>query len=174
MPSLSSIDHRIHAIAQQIHAIRMAAYKQEAELLGVTRFPPLERQVDDILTSSEEFIGAFEDGTLAGVLSVCPDEEGRGISISSLVVHPSYQQRGLGHALVREATELYLASELTVQTAAANLPALVLYARFGFKEYRRWAFGSEPLELVKLSRPPAPAQGAAQHLLQPDPLRQAP
>ena len=101
MLSLSSIDHRIYVVAQQIHAIRMAAYKQEAELLGLTRFPPLERKVDDILASSEEFIGAFEDETLAGVLSVGPDEEGRGMSISSLVVHPAYQQRGLGRALVR-------------------------------------------------------------------------
>ena len=161
MPSLSSIDHRIHVVAQQIHAIRMAAYKQEAELLGLRRFPPLERRVDDILGSSEEFIGVFQDGTLAGVLSACPDEEGRGISISSLVVHPAHQQRGLGQALVRAATERYLASEITVQTAAANVPALALYARLGFKEYRRWAFGSEPLELVKLSRSPAPVQSAA-------------
>jgi ribosomal protein S18 acetylase RimI-like enzyme len=161
MPSLSSIDHRIQVVAQQIHVVRMAAYKQEDELLGVTRFPPLERRVDDILSSSEEFIGAFEEGTLAGVLSVCHDEEGRGISISSLVVHPAYQQRGLGQALVRDATERYLASEFTVQTAAANVPALALYARFGFKEYRRWAFGSEPLELVKLSRSPAPGPSAA-------------
>ena len=51
MLSLSSIDHRIYVVAQQIHAIRMAAYKQEAELLGLTRFPPLERKVDDILAS---------------------------------------------------------------------------------------------------------------------------
>jgi ribosomal protein S18 acetylase RimI-like enzyme len=105
--------------------------------------------------------GAFEDEALAGVLSLCPDEEGRGISISSLVIHPAYQQRGLGQALVREATERYLASELTVQTAVANIPALSLYARFGFKEYRRWACGNEPLELVKLSRSPALAQSAA-------------
>jgi len=161
MLSLSSIDHRIYVVAQQIHAIRMAAYKQEAELLGLTRFPPLERKVDDILASSEEFIGAFEDETLAGVLSVGPDEEGRGMSISSLVVHPAYQQRGLGRALVRVATERYSASELTVQTAAANAPALALYARFGFNEYRRWAFGSEPLELVKLSRSATLAPSAA-------------
>jgi ribosomal protein S18 acetylase RimI-like enzyme len=152
MLSLSTIDHRIQLLAQQIHVVWMAAYQQEAELLGLTRFPPLERRVDDILGSSEEFIGAFEAGTLAGVLSVCPDEEGRGISISSLVVHPAWQRRGLGLALVREITERYPASELTVQTAAANLPALALYARFGLKEYRRWTVGSEPLELVKLRR----------------------
>ncbi len=155
MLSLSSINHRSHAVAHQIHAVQMAAYKQEAELLRVDRFPPLARTVDDVLTSLEEFIGAFDGGTLAGVLSACPDEEGRGISISSLVVHPAYQKRGLGLALVREATQRYLGSELTVQTAAANIPALTLYERLGFKVYRRWAISNEPFEMVKLSRSPA-------------------
>ena len=161
MRSLSSIDHRIHVVAQQIHAIRMAAYAQEAELLAVTRFPPLERRVDDILTSAEEFIGAFEAKTLAGVLSVCPDEEGRGISISSLVVHPTHQRQGIGQALLRSVIDRYPTSELTVQTAAANTPALALYFRFGFSEYRRWALGTEPIELVKLGRPFAAAPSAA-------------
>ena len=161
MISLSSIDHRILAVAQQIHAIRMAAYTQEAKLLGVAHFSPLERGVDDILASTEEFIGAFENETLSGVLSMCADEEGKGVNISSLVVHPHHQRRGLGQALVRAATDRHPTLELTVQTAAANVPALALYARLGFKEYRRWSSGNEPLELVKLSRSSAPAQSAA-------------
>jgi hypothetical protein len=68
MPSLSTIDHRIPVVAQQIHTVRMAAYKQEAQLLGLTRLPPLERRLDDIISSSEEFIGASETGILARVL----------------------------------------------------------------------------------------------------------
>ena len=164
MISLSSIDHRIPVVAQQIHAIRMSAYTQEAKLLGVSRFPPLERRVDDILASTEEFIGAFDNKTLSGVLSMCADEEGKGVNISSLVVHPHHQRRGLGQALVRAATDRHHALELTVQTAAANVPALALYARFGFKEYRRWSSGNEPLKLVKLSRSSASAQSAALYL----------
>jgi ribosomal protein S18 acetylase RimI-like enzyme len=158
---LSSIDHRAHVIAQQVHAVRMAAYKQEAKLLRVARFPPLEKQIDDILNSSGEFLGAFENQTLAGVLSVCQDEEGRGLSISSLVVLPAQQRRGVGRALITAVIERHHTSEFTVQTAAANAPALALYAEFGFKEYRRWAFGSEPLELVKLRRAPAARRSAA-------------
>jgi ribosomal protein S18 acetylase RimI-like enzyme len=158
---LSSIDHRTHVVALQVHAIRMAAYKQEAELLRVTHFPPLERKVTDILNSEEVFIGAFENQALAGVLSVCQDEEGRGLSISSLVVLPAQQRRGVGHALVRAVIERHHTSEFTVQTAAANAPALALYTKFGFEEYRRWAFGNEPLELVKLSRSPAAVHSAA-------------
>lgn len=151
---LSSIDNRRQSVAQQVHEIRMVAYKQEAELLRVERFPPLEERVADILESSEEFVGAFDGEYLVGVLSVCPDDEGLGLSISSLVVTPAQQRRGVGDALVKAALGRHSTSNFTVQTAAANAPALALYARFGFKEYRRWAVGNEPLELVKLSRAP--------------------
>jgi ribosomal protein S18 acetylase RimI-like enzyme len=158
---LSTINHRVLAVAHQIHGVQMAAYRQEAELLGVGHFPPLERAVGDVLTSTEEFLGAFVDKTLAGVLSLGVDDEGRGISIASLVVRPDYQRRGVGQALVKAATERQRASELTVQTAAGNAPALALYARFSFKEYRRWFAGGDRLALVKLSRSSALAQGAA-------------
>ena len=50
--------------------------------------------------------------------------------------------------------------ELTVQTGAKNLPALALYREFGFVEYRRWLVGSEPRELVKLSKPADHVQSA--------------
>jgi hypothetical protein len=81
---LSSIDHRMQVVAQQIHAVQMAAYKQEAKLLGVDRFPPLERRVAELLASSEDFMAAFEGETLAGVLSVGPDDEGRRLARSRI------------------------------------------------------------------------------------------
>jgi GNAT superfamily N-acetyltransferase len=169
--ALSVIDHQSPELALKIHAVRMAAYRQEAELLGLVRFPPMERELGDILDSSDEFLGAFADGMLAGVLSLGTDEEGRGRCISSLVVRPDWQRRGLGQALLQAVIGQYGAMGITVQTAAENAPALSLYARCGFQECRRWVFGSEPLQLVKLSRPPstAPAIAMAQVAVGPGP-----
>lgn len=161
MLSLHDLDHRLPTIARQIHAIRRAAYKQEAELLGVAHFPPLERSLEDVLNSCEAFVGASQDSELVGVVSTCADDEGRGINISSLVVHPAHQRRGFGIALVRAVMQRYAGTELTVQTAAANAPALSLYAHIGFWEYRRWTVGQEGLELVKLSLSAASVRGAA-------------
>lgn len=152
MRRLVPIDHRIPAVAQRIHTIRMAAYRQEAELLGVTDFAPLAQTVDDVLASTDTFVGAFEDEVLAGVISVGDDEEGRGLNISSLVVHPARQRRGIGRSLLDAVIASHIDSELTVQTAAANAPALALYRQVGFEAYRHWFVGREPLELVKLSR----------------------
>ena len=43
---------------------------------------------------------------------------------------------------------------MTAQTAAKNLPALALYAKFRFVAFKRWSVGEEKLELVRLRRQP--------------------
>jgi len=154
MLRLSYIDHRIEEAARRIHTVQMLAYRQEAKLLGAIYFPPLERTVCDIQASTEEFCCAYCDEELVAALSTWPDREGHGVNIASLVVHPEFQRRGIGRKLVSSAVAKHGAVALTVQTGAKNIPALALYALYGFNEYRRWLVGSEPLELVKLRRLP--------------------
>ena len=72
--------------------------------------------------------------------------------ISSLVVAPHRQHQGIGRLLLAAALEQWRHAVLTVSTAAKNAPALSLYAKFGFKEYRRKSLGPEAVELVKLRR----------------------
>jgi ribosomal protein S18 acetylase RimI-like enzyme len=131
----------------------MSAYAQEAQLLEATEFPPLERTVDEVRTSAEEFLAAFVGDEMVGAASVCPDPEGMGMNIASFVVAPKFQRRGIGKRLLATILAEHGRGELTVQTAARNLPALSLYAQAGFVELRRWPVGREPLELVKLRRP---------------------
>lgn len=130
----------------------MAAYAQEAVFLGITDFPPLQRTVNDILQSSESFLGAFEDHTLVGALSTQPDETDNSFQITSLVVHPKHQRKGVGRGLLQACIEQHASSTMTVQTAVANVPALRLYAEFQFTPCRRWSVGLPPLALVELRR----------------------
>jgi ribosomal protein S18 acetylase RimI-like enzyme len=150
---VTHIDHRLPETARELHAVQMAAYRQEAALLGVVRFPPLERTVADIAQSSERFLGAYLGDQLAGALGTCPDEEEPCISIASLVVSPAHQRGGIARMLVSATVAQHPGVELTVQTGAGNAPALALYERFGFRECRRWRVGDPPLELVKLKLP---------------------
>lgn len=152
MPSLRVVDHRTRNMARQLHAVQMLAYAQEAALLGVDRFPPLEQTVEDLTGSTDEFVGAFVDDVLVGAVAVGRDDEGPGETITSLVVHPAHQRRGIGRSLLRAVIARGRASGMTVQTAAGNMPALALYGQFGFRVYRRWFVGREPIELVKLRR----------------------
>lgn len=152
------IDHRSRAVAQQLHDVRMSAYAQEAELLQAVHFPPLNSTVADIQGSSNEILSAAVGEVMAGAIAI-HREEGSGVHITSLVVAPRFQRRGIGRALLAAALVAHDGQAFTVQTGARNAPALALYRELGFLEIRRWLAGPEPLELVELRRAAA-AQAA--------------
>jgi ribosomal protein S18 acetylase RimI-like enzyme len=148
------LPHRQLTVATQIHAVLMLAYAQEAELLQVQNFPPLQQTAADIQASDEFFLGRFNDQELIGVVSVRPDDEPGQIHIATLVVHPAHQRRGVARALLANALQRAAGATFSVSTAAKNAPALALYQQFGFAAYRWGTIGSEGLALVKLRRAP--------------------
>jgi len=148
------VDHSAEPVARAIHAVQRSAYAQEARVLGVQEFPPLRRTLEDVRTCAEEFLAVYVGSELVGSASVEPDHESAGVIIASLTVAPAFQRRGLATALLEELLRRHGEDVITVQTGAANLPALELYARSGFVESRRWRAGEEALELVELRRRP--------------------
>jgi len=159
---IAPVDHTVASVAREIHTLQLSAYAQEARLLGAVSFPPLRRTVDDIVRSAETFIAAYCDESLAGVVSVGLDQGRAGNNISSLVVAPEFQRRGIGRRLLARVIRDYGSAPLTVQTGAENLPALTLYASSGFAETGRWRSGEDQLELVELHRSGTPDAGVTQ------------
>ncbi len=156
---IAAIDHRLASNAGRIHAVHLAAYAQEAALLGAASFPPLERTVRDVQAAQERFVAAFDGLRLVGAVSVGPDEETGAMNIASLAVAPAAQRRGIATLLMAAVVKRHGDQPMTVETGAGNAPALALYAAFGFVECRRWFVGREPLEMVRLRRPgPASAE----------------
>ena len=161
MPCVLRLDQSSDSVARAIHAVQIAAYTQEAALLGAREFPPLYRTVQDIARSGETYCGVYEDQCLVGALGFSSGSRGIGLNIDSLVVLPGHQRRGVAHALMTEFVAQHGAENLTVQTGAKNAPALALYAGFGFKEFARCMLGEEQLELVQLRRESVRAPGVA-------------
>ena len=149
---IQPLEHRQRAVAEQIHAVMRLAYAQEAALLQVQHFAPLDTTVDDVQRSVEFHLGAWSGDTLQGVVSVGPDDEPDQLCIGMLVVHPSAQRQGIARALMQEALQRGAGMVYTVATGAANAPALALYAELGFVAYRHGSIGIEQLDLVKLRR----------------------
>jgi GNAT superfamily N-acetyltransferase/protein tyrosine phosphatase (PTP) superfamily phosphohydrolase (DUF442 family) len=139
-------------MAGRIHAVQVAAYRQEAALLGVDRFPPLERTPADIAASTDVHFGAWDDARLLGVISLERRSAGEAL-ISSLTVEPSAQRRGVGRALVAVAAARAGYARLAVSTGTRNLPALALYRQLGFEERHRGSIGPEGIEVVELAAP---------------------
>ena len=158
--TVEPIDPSSASNAERIHAVQMAAYAQEAQLIGVTDFPPLHRTPEDVRSSTGRFLGAYVAEELVGIAGM--ESEGEAdICISSFVVHPAWQRRGVGRVLLHRLCERYRSGVLSVETATRNIPALALYRQAGFTEARRWFVDDGSLELVRLHRRPANAQDVA-------------
>lgn len=154
--SVEWIDHADPAVARAMHAVLVPAYAQEAALLQVEHFPPMERSAAEIQAQAGLSLGAFIAHQLVGAMSLEPDDEPGQILVSSLVVHPASQRLGAGLALLSEAIARAPEAVFAVATAALNEPALRLYRSLGFVEYRRGSIGPEEIALVKLRRSPGP------------------
>lgn len=130
---LKKLNHRHETMALQIHRLSRASYQIEAELLGVTEFPPLNRTVYDILNSSSQFFGCFKNNHLAAAVEI--ENTGRHhINIAGLVVSPDCFRRGLGSRLVLWTLEHLTWKVATVSTEIANIPAIRLYEKLGFQK----------------------------------------
>jgi ribosomal protein S18 acetylase RimI-like enzyme len=144
--------HAQRDIARRIHEVQMLAYAQEAALLGARWFPPLEQTIEDVMASPGTFYAALIGDEIVGALAVSQEAGDAHATIDSLVVSPAFQRQGAGRALLEAVIAEHGRKPLFVQTGAKNVPALSLYARYGFREIERWLAGDEPLELVRLRR----------------------
>lgn len=148
---VSLLNHRESAEAACIHDVQMEAYRQEALLLGVPTFPPLNRIAEDVQKSNDQFLGTRLGSSLAGVISISPEGKKNEYRISSLVVLPQYQRLGIGSGLVSAAIAASKGRPLTVMTGVLNEPAIKLYTKFGFMEVLRRRLDSGLL-VVELRR----------------------
>ena len=183
---IQAVDHRDPAIAASIHRVQVAAYVQLAsEVLGLhqpSQFPALQRTVEDICSSDEQFTAAFDEAArgsdaMIGAISVEPPEiaswSGESLQsmnipgarpgvtagpyhIASLTVLPTHHRNGVGRALLNVVIESCDPAPLTVSTDVRNAPALKLFRDCGFREHRRRriTFAGHQYDLVLLLRNP--------------------
>ncbi|KGJ86766.1 GNAT family N-acetyltransferase [Colwellia psychrerythraea] len=123
-------------IAHQIFTIFQNSYNIEAELIGTLNFPPLMRSTKDIENSDTLFYGFSEKGGLAAIIEV--DIADRHLEINSLTVDPRYFRKGIANKLITYILEIFDYSKASVETAVVNAPAINLYKKHGFVEYKRW------------------------------------
>jgi ribosomal protein S18 acetylase RimI-like enzyme len=142
------LDHHAEDVALQIHKVFQRAYKVEAQLVGASEFPPLQRSVAHIRSARSKFLGQWAESGLSVVLEYSLSAAHLGID--SLVVHPRYFRRGLGSEILRSLLDSAAWQTADVETAAMNHPAIALYEKFGFAESKRWAT-RDAIEKVQLS-----------------------
>lgn len=123
----------------ELLSLQLAAYRVEAELIGLDEIPPLKDGIPSIREADETFIGYYlpEDSAKILVGAISYKREGCAVTICRLMVHPDYFRRGIARKLlgfVIDGQKQGGAPRFIVSTGSANKPALQLYFSFGFKE----------------------------------------
>lgn len=131
----------------ELLALQAAAYKQEAELVGLADIPPLLQSPKSVRSSGEVYYGYFLEEELAGAVSLKREQPSllaappgpERLHICRLMVHPGMFRRGIASALLRRVLELAAAEglETAVLAVSVNEPAMALYGRFGFEIIRQ-------------------------------------
>ncbi|MBB1336840.1 MULTISPECIES: GNAT family N-acetyltransferase [Pseudoalteromonas] len=151
----AKLDNANEAVAKQIYTTFQRSYKIEAELIGAQNFPPLSRTDTDIQNSQTLFYGLYVSESLAGVIEL--ETNNSQLEINSLTVDPEYFRQGIANRLMHfvlndfASTAPVNLSTIVVETAVVNEPAIKLYKKHGFVEFKRWTpeHGIEKLAMIK-------------------------
>lgn len=137
MTAVKKINNKDKKACKEIFSIFQRSYKEEAGLLNVQDFPPLERQEADISDSTAEFHGLYEKKDLIALVETELDVKGV-LQIHSLVVDPGFFRKGNAEKMICWLRDTYSWSRIEVVTAEENFPAISLYEKLGFRKSRTW------------------------------------
>jgi GNAT superfamily N-acetyltransferase len=125
----------------ELLTLQLASYRVEAELIGFDGIPPLRDGIQSLRDAKETFIGCYNDvegkEELAGAVSYT--RNGSVVEICRMIVYPKHFRKGIASSLLRFLLDEQIrkgVSRFIVSTGTANLPAVSLYASFGFLERR--------------------------------------
>jgi len=145
---ITKLENSNEDVANQIYTVFQNSYQVEAQLIGTLDFPPLSRGVKDIVNSITGFYGFIDNNCLAGVIEIAV--EGKYLEINSLTVDPKYFRKGIASKLMSFILDGFDAAKITVETAAVNEPAIILYKKHGFVGVKKW-IPSHGIEKVAMS-----------------------
>ncbi|MEW6999235.1 GNAT family N-acetyltransferase [Colwelliaceae bacterium BS250] len=133
---ITKLDNSNEAVAEQIFTVFQNSYKIEAQLIGTANFPPLLRSAKNIENSKTQFYGFTENKCLAAIIELVIED--KNLEINSLTVDPNYFRKGIANKLISYVLDLNDFSTAIVETAVVNIPAINLYKKHGFVEFKRW------------------------------------
>ena len=135
-------------VANKIFTLFQNSYKIEAELIGAVVFPPLLRSAKDIENSTTLFYGFSESDCLAAIIEIVIED--KHLDINSLTVNPNYFKKGIASKLISYVLGITDFSKAIVETAVVNIPAINLYKKHGFVEFKKWT-PSHGIEKIAMS-----------------------
>jgi GNAT superfamily N-acetyltransferase len=130
------ITHAETTDAAEILALQKLAYQSEAEIYDDYEIPPLTQSLESIRSEFEDhkFLKAVVDGRIVG--SIRARIHSDTCHIGRLIVHPDYQNRGIGSALLEEIEKCQQVKRYELFTGSKSERNLYLYKKHGYREFK--------------------------------------
>ncbi|HSD56589.1 MAG TPA: GNAT family N-acetyltransferase [Methanotrichaceae archaeon] len=138
--------------AVEILALQKLAYQSEARIYNDWTIPPLLQTAKEIKDefNTHVFLKAVIEHSIIG--SVRASMMGTTCHIGRLIVHPMWQNLGIGTRLVTEIEIMHRdTARFELFTGSQSAGNLHLYHKLGYKEFRREPLSSQ-VELVYLEK----------------------
>jgi len=136
----------------EILTLQKIAYKSEAEIHDDFSIPPLHQTIDEVKEEFKHqlFLKAVEDGKIIG--SVRAYEKDGTCFIGKLIVHPSFQNQGIGTTLLLDIEDRYDgAVRFELFTGYKSKKNLYLYEKRGYRKFKSTKV-SDRLTLIYLEK----------------------
>jgi ribosomal protein S18 acetylase RimI-like enzyme len=123
--------------AEEILSLQKLAYRSEAEIYDDFNIPPLLQTLEEIKKDFENqtFLKATLDGKIRGSVKAFI-KEGT-CYVGRLIVHPDFQDRGMGKELMKKIEEIFeKAQRFELFTGHRSEKNLYLYQKLGYKIFK--------------------------------------
>lgn len=124
--------------AQEILALQKLAYTSEAEIYNDLTIQPLHQNLDEIKSefADQHFLKVYEKGRIVGSVRAYEKEET--CFIGKLIVHPEYQNQGIGTKLLQKIENVFdYVNRYELFTGHKSQKNLYLYEKNGYRIFRR-------------------------------------
>lgn len=147
-----TLSEAVFSDVEDILALQKLAFISEAELYNNFNIEPLKQTIESIQDDFQThvFLKAVCNNKIVG--SVKGRETGEFCQIGKLIVHPGFQNQGLGKRLMQEIENLFPDTQkFILYTGDRSEKNIYLYESLGYKKYELFADEKIPdVHLIKL------------------------
>lgn len=122
--------------AEEILSLQKLAYLSEAEIYGNNKIEPLTQSIEDLVSAFKNsiFLKCVENDKIIGSVKATEKE---GICyIGKLMVHPNYQNKGIGKRLMKEIESLFADLDFELFTGSKSNKNISFYESIGYKGFK--------------------------------------